>query len=312
MGQKTHPIGFRLGVIKSWNSKWFAGKHFANFIYEDLMIKKYINARLENAGLAKVEILRAPKKVTVDIHTSRPGIVIGRKGSEVDKLREELQLLTKKDISLNIIEVKKPELWAKLVADSIARQLEGRVSYRRAMKKALAASMKMGAEGIKILCAGRLGGAEIARSEKYMDGRVPLHTLRADIDYATSTAMTTYGTIGVKVWVCRGTVMGSGELGVKDEIDKTVSERPELEVSSRKERKKRDERRRKRRPRGRVRRAREESEPGAPEAGRDTSTKPPEGKSRPPRGKRPARPGDTKAESKQKSGGASQRKKSQQ
>jgi small subunit ribosomal protein S3 len=254
LGQKTHPIGFRLGVIKSWNSKWFAGKDFASFIYEDMMVKRYINARLENAGLAKVEILRAPKKVTVDIHTSRPGIVIGRKGAEVDKLREELQLLTNKDISLNIIEVKKPELNARLVADSVARQLEGRVSYRRAMKKSIAATMKMGAEGVKIICKGRLAGAEIARTEKYMDGRVPLHTLRADIDYSTSTAHTTYGCIGVKVWICRQMVMGAGELAVKDEIDKSLTERPEIEMPSRKERRRREDKGRKRRPRGRVRR----------------------------------------------------------
>ena len=253
MGQKTHPIGFRLGVIKSWNSKWFAGQNFADFINEDLIIKKYINTRLANAGLAKVEILRAPKKVTVDIHTSRPGIVIGRKGAEVDKLREELQLLTKKDISLNIIEVKKPEFSARLVADSIARQLEGRVSYRRAMKKAIGATMKMGADGIKIVCGGRLAGAEIARSEKYMEGRVPLHTLRADIDYATSTAHTTYGTIGVKVWICRGMVMGSGELEVKDEIDKSLTERPEIEMPSRRDRRRRDEKPGGKRRRGRVR-----------------------------------------------------------
>lgn len=255
MGQKTHPIGFRLGVIKSWNSKWFAGKDFSNFIYEDIMVKKYINARLDNAGLAKIEILRAPKKVTVDIHTSRPGIVIGRKGVEVDKLREELQLLTRKDISLNIIEVKKPELSARLVADSVARQLEGRVSYRRAMKKAIIASMKMGADGIKIVCSGRLAGTEIARSEKYMDGRVPLHTLRADIDYYTSTAHTTYGCIGIKVWICRGMVMGSGELTVKDEIDKSLAEKSEIEIPSRRDRKRREDRSRKRRPRGRVRRS---------------------------------------------------------
>ncbi len=255
MGQKTHPIGFRLGVIKSWNSKWFAGKNFSDFIYEDSRIKKYINTRLENAGLAKVEILRAPKRVTVDIHTSRPGIVIGRKGAEVDKLREELQLLTKKDISLNIIEVKKPELCARIVADSIAHQLEGRISYRRAMKKAIGATMKMGADGIKVICAGRLGGAEIARSEKYMDGRVPLHTLRADIDYSTSTAHTTYGTIGVKVWICRGMVMGIGELGVKEDTEKTMTERPELNVPSRRDRHQRDDKPRRRRPRGRVRKA---------------------------------------------------------
>ncbi|SYZ73700.1 30S ribosomal protein S3 [Candidatus Zixiibacteriota bacterium] len=255
MGQKTHPIGFRLGVIKSWNSKWFADRNFATLIHEDMMIKKYINARLENAGLAKVEILRAPKKVTVDIHTSRPGIVIGRKGAEVDKLREELQMLTKKDISLNIIEVKKPELSAQLVSDSIAHQLEGRVSYRRAMKKAIGATMKMGAEGVKIVCGGRLAGAEIARTEKYMEGRVPLHTLRADIDYATSTAHTTYGCIGVKVWICRGMVMGAGEMLVKEELDKSLQERPELDMDRRRERPRGDDRRGgKRRPRGRVRR----------------------------------------------------------
>jgi small subunit ribosomal protein S3 len=253
LGQKTHPIGFRLGVIKSWNSKWFSGKDFADFIHEDLMVKKYINTRLANAGLAKVEILRAPKKVTVDIHTSRPGIVIGRKGAEVDKLREELQLLTRKDISLNIIEVKKPELSARLVADAIAHQLEGRISYRRAMKKAIGATMKMGAEGIKVVCGGRLAGAEIARSEKYMEGRVPLHTLRADIDYATSTAHTTYGTIGVKVWICRGMVLGSGELEVRDEIDKSLTERPEIEMPSKKDRRWREEKGRGKRRRGRVR-----------------------------------------------------------
>jgi len=255
LGQKTHPIGFRLGVIKSWNSKWFAGNKFADFIYEDMMVKKYINARLDNAGLAKVEILRAPKKVTVDIHTSRPGIVIGRKGSEVDKLREELQLLTKKDISLNIIEVKRPELNARLVADSIARQLEGRVSYRRAMKKSIAASMKMGADGIKVVCSGRLAGAEIARTEKYMDGRVPLHTLRADIDYATSTAHTTYGCIGVKVWICRGMVHGAGELDVKEDAEKGAAAKQEIEMPSRRDRRRRDDKSRKRRPRGRIRRS---------------------------------------------------------
>jgi len=266
LGQKTHPIGFRLGVIKTWNSKWFANKNFGELIYEDLMIKKYINTRLDNAGLAKVEILRAPKKVTVDIHTSRPGIVIGRKGTEVDKLREELQLLTKKDISLNIIEVKKPELDARLVADSISHQLEGRIAYRRAMKRSMMATMKMGAEGIKIVCSGRLAGAEIARREKYMQGRVPLHTLRADIDYATSTAHTTYGTIGVKVWICRGMIMGIGELGAKEEVEKPVTEQTDIEMAGKKERQRRDEIRGKRRPRGRVRRP---GEMGGRDGGRD-------------------------------------------
>ncbi len=207
MGQKTHPVGIRLGIIRSWNSKWFAERNVADLVAQDIKIRRYIDQRLENAGLSAVEILRDPKKVTVDIHTSRPGIVIGRKGIEVDKLREELRLIANSDVTLNIIEVKRPELSARLVADSIARQLEGRISFRRAMKKSLGATMKMGAEGIKIMCGGRLGGAEIARSEKYMEGRVPLHTLRADIDYSTSTAHTAYGCIGVKVWICRGEIL---------------------------------------------------------------------------------------------------------
>lgn len=218
MGQKTHPIGFRLGVIKNWNSRWYApDRNFADLVHEDMLIKRYINKRLDNAGISNVLIQRQPKKVTVDILTARPGIVIGRRGAEVDKLREELQLLTHKDIALNIVEVRKPEVDAKLVGDSIARQLEGRVSFRRAMKKAMAAAMKMGAQGIKIQCGGRLGGAEIARSEKYMEGRVPLHTLRADIDYATSTAVTTYGCIGVKVWICKGEILDHGAMQQTDE-----------------------------------------------------------------------------------------------
>ncbi len=248
MGQKTHPIGFRLGVNKSWNSKWFAVKAIDDLVQEDLLIKRYINARLDNAGLAKVEIIRAPKKVTVDIHTSRPGIVIGRRGAEVDKLREELQLLTNQEISLNIIEVKKPELCARLVADSISKQLEGRVSFRRAMKRALAATMKMGAEGIKIVCKGRLNGAEIARAEQYMDGRVPLHTLRADIDYATSTANTTYGTIGVKVWICRGTILDRGDFTPEGRDERMFGDQPDTG------RGRRSEKRGKRKPQGRVRR----------------------------------------------------------
>jgi len=248
LGQKTHPIGFRLGVNKTWNSKWFATRGVADLVHEDLLIKRYINARLDNAGLAKVEIIRAPKKVTVDIHTSRPGIVIGRRGAEVDKLREELQLLTNQEISLNIIEVKKPELSARLVADTICKQLEGRVSFRRAMKRSLAATMKMGAEGIKIICKGRLNGAEIARMEKYMDGRVPLHTLRADIDYSTATAHTTYGTIGVKVWICRGTILDRGEFTPESREEKMLGDRPETA------RTRRGEKRGKRKPQGRVRR----------------------------------------------------------
>jgi small subunit ribosomal protein S3 len=218
LGQKTNPIGLRLGIIKTWNSRWFASqRNFADLVHEDILVKRYINKRLDNAGISNVYISRAPKKVTIDILTSRPGIVIGRRGAEVDKLREELHLLTKKDIMLNIIEVRKPELDAHLVADSIARQLEGRVSFRRAMKKSIAATMKMGAQGIKIQCGGRLGGAEIARTEKYREGRVPLHTLRADIDYSTSTAHTTYGCIGVKVWICRGEILEMGQYGTPGE-----------------------------------------------------------------------------------------------
>lgn len=207
MGQKTHPYGLRLGIVKPWKSRWFATKNFADLLQEDLLIRRYVSKRLDHAGIADIQILRAPKKISIDIHTAKPGIVIGRKGAEVDKLKEELQLLSDKEILLNIVEVKKPELSASLVGQSIAQQLEGRVNFRRAMKKAIAASMKSGAEGIKIVCSGRLGGAEIARAEKYHKGRVPLHTLRADIDYASITAHTTYGCIGIKIWICKGEIV---------------------------------------------------------------------------------------------------------
>jgi small subunit ribosomal protein S3 len=251
-----------------------------------MMVKRYISKRLDNAGIAKVLISRAPKRVTVDIHTSRPGIVIGRRGAEVDKLREELQLLTKKSILLNIVEVRKPELNAKLVADSIARQLEGRMSFRRAMKKSLAATMKMGAQGIKIQCGGRLGGAEIARSEKYMDGRVPLHTLRADIDYATSTANTTYGTIGIKVWICLGEIIGKGSFYRDDEDKKKVDEQGGMAPAGRSRREREARGKSRPRPRGRVRR------PGgrgpAPKGRRpDTGGKPAAGSKPPTKGRKP-------------------------
>ncbi|MGQ9603445.1 MAG: 30S ribosomal protein S3 [bacterium] len=204
MGQKTNPIGLRLGITRSWDSKWFAKKDYADFLREDVFIRKYVTNRLQRAGIAKVEIERAPKKITVTIHTARPGIVIGRKGAEVDQLRDELHHLTKKEVHVNIQEVEKPELNAQLVADLVAGQLSQRVSHRRAMKKAIAASIRAGAKGIKIQCKGRLGGAEMARCEHYMEGRVPLHTLRADVDYARATAWTTYGTVGVKVWIFHG------------------------------------------------------------------------------------------------------------
>lgn len=211
MGQKTHPIGFRLGVVKDWSSRWFAGKDFPDLLGEDLMLRRYIKSRLQRASVAKVEIERAPKRVTITVHTARPGIVIGRKGAEVDKLRDELKHITGKEIYINIQEIKRPELDAQLVADNISRQLEQRVSFRRAMKKAVASAMRMGAEGIKVICSGRLGGAEMSRTEMSEPaGRVPLHTLRADIDFAKSTSYTTSGTVGVKVWICNGEVVGAG------------------------------------------------------------------------------------------------------
>ena len=209
MGQKTHPIGVRLGIVKDWRSRWFANRDFASLLQEDLMLRRYITSRLQRASVAQIDIERAPKRVTISIHTARPGIVIGRKGAEVDKLRDELKHLTGKEIYININEIKRPELNAQLVADNISRQLEQRVSFRRAMKKAVASAVRMGAEGIKVVCGGRLGGAEMSRVEKSEPaGRVPLHTLRADIDYARSTAYTTSGTVGVKVWICHGGKMG--------------------------------------------------------------------------------------------------------
>jgi small subunit ribosomal protein S3 len=207
LGQKTNPIGIRLGITRSWSSNWFAKEKFADYLYEDLLLRNYLRKRLEHGGISTVEIERTPKKVTVSVHTSRPGIVIGKKGEEVERLKGELQHLTQKEIHINIREVKKPEMDAQLVGDNIARQLEKRVSYKKAIKKSISTALRMGAEGIKIMISGRLNGAEIARRETFKEGRTPLHTLRADIDFARSTAMTTYGTIGVKVWICKGEVI---------------------------------------------------------------------------------------------------------
>lgn len=207
MGQKTHPIGFRLGIVKEWSSVWYADKNFGPMLMEDELIRKYIRSRMSHAAISRVVIERTPQKMTVIIHTARPGVVIGRKGQEVDKLRDELAHLSKDEIFIKIEEIKTPELDSQLVADGIAFQLEQRVSFRRAMKKAVTSSMRMGAKGVKIKAGGRLAGAEIARSESYHEGRVPLHTIRADIDYATSTANTTFGTIGVKVWICKGEII---------------------------------------------------------------------------------------------------------
>ncbi|MDP4664213.1 MAG: 30S ribosomal protein S3 [Salibacteraceae bacterium] len=212
MGQKTNPIGNRLGFIRGWDSQWYGGKHFEEKLVEDFKIREYVYARLKNASVSHVVIERTLKLVTVTINTARPGIIIGKGGQEVDKLKEELKKLTKKEVQINIYEIKRPELDAKLVADSIARQIEGRISFRRATKMAIASTMRMGAEGIKVMISGRLNGAEMARTEQYKDGRVPLHTFRADIDYALAEAHTTYGRIGIKVWICKGEVYGRRDL----------------------------------------------------------------------------------------------------
>ncbi|CAN5157187.1 30S ribosomal protein S3 [soil metagenome] len=211
MGQKTSPIGFRLGIVKPWRSRWYNHKTMPEWIAGDEMIRGYLKNRLSHAAVSRIEIERTPKRITVMIFTARPGVVIGRKGSEVDKLRDELARLTDDDVQIKVEEVKRPELDAQLVADNIAFQLAQRISHRRAMKKAVTSAMRMGAEGIKIQCGGRLGGNEIARSEGYHEGRVPLHTLRADIDFANSTSRTTFGTIGVKVWIFKGEVIGQAE-----------------------------------------------------------------------------------------------------
>ncbi|MDR2578638.1 MAG: 30S ribosomal protein S3 [Chitinispirillales bacterium] len=216
MGQKTNPVGLRLGITRSWSSNWYAKERFADYLYEDILLRNYLRKRLEHGGISVLEIERTAKRVTVSIHTSRPGIVIGKKGEEVERLKGELQHLTQKEIQINIREVKKPEMDAHLVADNIARQVEKRVSYKKATKKAISTAMRMGAEGIKVMVSGRLNGAEIARTETFKEGRIPLHTLRADIDYATSTAHTTYGCIGVKVWICKGEVIVRAEKQVAD------------------------------------------------------------------------------------------------
>src|SRR5438132_6094761 len=204
MGQKTNPIGLRLGIVKTWDSRWFAKRGYADQLREDLLIKRYLKKRLYQAGISKITIERKGDKVTITIKTARPGLVIGRKGEQVDKLSAELRALTKKDVQLNIEEVKRADLDAQLVAEHIAKQLEQRVSFRRAMKKAIASAMRSGAQGIRVAASGRLGGSEMARYETYREGRVPLHTLRADIDFARATAYTPYGTCGVKVWMFHG------------------------------------------------------------------------------------------------------------
>ena len=207
MGQKVNPIGLRLGINRTWDSRWYADRGYGDLLHQDLELRDYIFDRLNQAGVSKVIIERPAKKARITIHTARPGVVIGKKGAEIEKLRLEIANKTSSEVTLNIVEIRKPELDAKLVADNIAQQLVRRVAFRRAMKRAVQSAMRLGAEGIRINCAGRLGGAEIARTEWYREGRVPLHTLRADVDYGTSTAQTTYGACGVKVWVFKGEIL---------------------------------------------------------------------------------------------------------
>lgn len=209
MGQKVNPIGFRLGVIKTWDSKWYAEADYAKLLHEDLKIRAFLKKRLYSSGISKIEIERAANKTKINIHTARPGLIIGKKGSEVETIKKELSNLTSKEIYINIIEVRKPELDAQLVAENVALQLERRIAFRRAMKKSVTSALKFGAKGIRITCSGRLGGAEMSRTEWYREGRVPLHTLRADIDYGSAEAKTTYGLIGVKVLIFKGEVLPS-------------------------------------------------------------------------------------------------------
>jgi len=220
LGQKTHPTGLRLGIIKGWESNWFGGKNFADKLIEDEKIRAYLNARIPRGGISRIIIERTLRKITITVHTSRPGIVIGKGGKEVDKLREEIKKVTNKDVQINIFEIKRPELDATLVGQQVAQQLEGRVSFRRAMKSALAATMRAGAEGVKIMCSGRLGGAEMARTEQYKQGRIPLQTLRADIDYALVEAKTIYGVIGVKVWIFKKEIFGKVDLSPNIKSDR--------------------------------------------------------------------------------------------
>ena len=207
MGQKTNPIGFRVGINRTWDSRWFAKRDYAGLLHEDLRLRKYLMDRLGQAGISRVVIERPAKRARITIHTARPGVVIGKKGADIEKLRQDLSKMTGGEVALNIVEIRKPEIDAKLVAENIAQQLERRVAFRRAMKRAVQSAMRLGAEGIRINCSGRLGGAEIARMEWYREGRVPLHTLRADVDYGVATGFTTYGTCGVKVWIFKGEIM---------------------------------------------------------------------------------------------------------
>lgn len=219
MGQKVNPIGLRLGINRTWDSRWFAGKNYADLLHEDLSLRDFLHDKLKQAGISRIVIERPAGRARVTIHSARPGVVIGKKGQDIEKLRLQLNKITGKDVALNIVEVRKPEIDAKLVAENIAQQLERRVAFRRAMKRAVQSAMRLGAEGIRINCGGRLGGAEIARTEWYREGRVPLHTLRADIDYGLAEAHTTYGVCGVKVWVFKGEIMAHDPMAQDKRMD---------------------------------------------------------------------------------------------
>lgn len=227
MGQKVNPIGLRLGINRTWDSRWYAGKNYANFLHQDIKMREFINSKLAQAGISRVVIERAASKARITIHSARPGVVIGRKGADIDKLRAELTKINKSEVTLNIVEVRKPEIDAKLVAKNIAEQLERRVGFRRAMKKAMQSALRSGAIGMRVNTSGRLGGAEIARTEWYREGRVPLHTLRADIDYAEGTAHTTAGACGIKVWIYRGDIMEHDPLA----LDKKMTDQQNTRVA---------------------------------------------------------------------------------
>jgi len=225
MGQKVNPIGLRLGINRTWDSRWFADDNYADLLHEDLRIRKYLRERLQQAGVSRIVIERPAKKARITIHTARPGVVIGKKGADIEKLRSKLQSMTGSEVHLNIVEIRKPEIDATLVAENIANQLERRVAFRRAMKRAVQSAMRLGANGIRINCGGRLGGAEIARTEWYREGRVPLHTLRADVDYGEATAKTTYGACGVKVWVFKGEILAHDPMAQDKRAQETQTAR---------------------------------------------------------------------------------------
>ncbi len=212
MGQKTNPIGLRLGIIRSWDANWFDERNVSEKLSEDIKVRSYIRSRLRKAGVSRIIVERTAKQLRISINTSRPGVIIGKSGKDITQLEEELKKITKKDVKILITEIKRPELDALLVSENIAQQIEGRISFRRALKQSVSSAMRMGAVGIRVMCSGRLGGAEMARTEQYKEGRIPLHTLRADIDYGVSTAKTIYGSIGIKVWICKGEIIGKQQL----------------------------------------------------------------------------------------------------